>query len=68
MLYLDANMLYGHSMSQPLSYDEIRFDRNVKLEDILKTPDESGIGYFIEVDLRYPDDIKEKNKGFSFCS
>ena len=35
ILYVDANNLYGHSMSEPLPYDEIKFDQNVKLEDIL---------------------------------
>ena len=32
ILYVDANKLYGWAMSQYLSYDEIKFDRNVKLE------------------------------------
>ena len=41
-------------MSESLPYDEIKFDQNVNLEDILKTPDDSDIGYFIEVDLTYP--------------
>ena len=36
ILYVDAYNLYGHSMSQPLPYDEIKFDNNVKLEDIKK--------------------------------
>ena len=31
-------------MSQPLPYDEIKFDRNIKLEDKLNTPDDSDIG------------------------
>ena len=60
ILYIDANNLYGHSMSQPLPYDEINFDKNVKLENILNTPDDIDIGYFIEIDLTYPDNIKEK--------
>ena len=60
ILYIDANNLYGHSMSEPLPYDEIKFDNDVKLEDILKTPGDSGIGYFVEVDLIYADNIKEK--------
>ena len=30
----DANILYGHSMSEPLPYDEIQFDKNNNLEDI----------------------------------
>ena len=68
ILYIDVNNLYGHSMSEPLPYDEIKFDRNVKLEDILNTPDDSDIGYFVEADLIYPDNIKEKTKKFSVCS
>ena len=67
VMYFDANNLYGHSMSEPLPYDEIKFDNDVKLEDILNTPDDSDIGYLIEVDLKYPDNIKEKTKNFPFC-
>ena len=66
ILYLDANKLHGHSMSEPLPYDEIKFDNNVNLEDILNTPDDSDIGYFIEVDLIYPNNIKEKTNNFPF--
>ena len=67
ILYIDANNLYGHSMSQYLPYDEIKFDNNVKLEDILNTPDDSDIGFFVEVDLKYPDNIKQKTKNFPFA-
>ena len=67
ILFIDANNLYGHSMSKPLPYDEIKFNRDVKLKDILNTPDDSDIGYFIEVDLTYPDNIKEKAKNFPFA-
>ena len=42
-------------MSQPLPYDEIKFDNNVKLEEILNTPDDSEIGYFAGADLIYPE-------------
>ena len=64
ILYKDANNLYGCTTSEYLPYDEIKFDRNGNLEDILNTPDDSDIGYFIEVDLKYPDKIKEKTKHF----
>ena len=67
ILYIDANNLYGHSMSEPLPYDEIKFDRDIKLEDILNTPDDSDIGYFVEVDLKYSDNIKEKTRNFPFA-
>ena len=68
ILYIDANNLYGHSMSEPLPYDEINFDNNVNLEDILNTPDDSDIGYFAEVNIKYPDNIKEKTKNFPFAN
>ena len=67
IIYVDANNLNGQSMSKPLPYDEIKFDNNVKIEDILNTPDDSDIGYFVEVDLIYPDDIKQKTKNFPFA-
>ena len=49
-------------MSESLPYDEIKFDNIVKIEDILKTPDDTDLGYFIEVDIKYPDNIKEKKQ------
>ena len=67
ILYIDANNLYGHSMSESLPYDEIKFDNNINLEDIINTPDDSNIGYFVEVDLKYPDIIKQKTKNFPFA-
>ena len=72
VLYVDATNLYGYSMSQMLPYDEIQMwhghpDKYWNwLEEILNTPDDSDIGYFLEVDLKYPDNIKEK-KNFPFC-
>ena len=33
ILYIDPNNLYGHSMSEPLPYDEIKFDNSVKIEE-----------------------------------
>ena len=52
ILYVDSKTLYGHPMSEPIPYDEIKIDKNVKLEDRLNTLDDSDIGYFIEVDLK----------------
>ena len=58
-------------MKQPLPYDEIevwhsRPDMN-KLDEILNTSDDSNFDLFIELDLRYPDNIEEKTKNFQFC-
>ena len=73
ILYMDATNLYGHSMSQFLPYDEIEMwygdpDKYWNwLDEFLNTPDDADIGYFVEVDLKYPDDKKEKTKNFPFC-
>ena len=40
ILHVDAKNLYGHSMSEPSLYDEIKTDKIVKLEDLLNTPDD----------------------------
>ena len=65
--YMDATNLYGHSMSQMLPDDEIKFEKDICLGEILNTPDDNGIGYFSEADLKYADYIKEKTKKFPFC-
>ena len=73
ILYVDATNFSGHSMLKPLPYDEIEMwhghpDLYVnKLDEILYTPDDSDIGYFVEIGLRYPDDIEEKTKSFPFA-
>ena len=73
IIYMNSNNLYGHSMSQLLPYDEIQmwhghFDLYMNwFQKILFTPDDSDIGYFVEVDLRYSDNIIEKTRNFPFC-
>ena len=72
ILYMDATNSYGHSMSQMLPYDEIEIWQGHpdlymdKIEENLNTPDDSDIGYFIEVYLGYPDNIEEKLKKFPY--
>ena len=75
ILFVDATNLYGHghSLIQPLPYDEVEMWHGhpdlymIWLDEILNTSDDNDTGYFIEVDLKYPDDIKEKTKIFPFC-
>ena len=37
------------------------------VEDLLQIPDDNEYGFFIECDLLYPAEIKEKTKNFPFC-
>ena len=72
-IYMDASNIYGHSMSQMLPYDEIEMWNGYpgaqmkKIEEILKTPDGKDLGFLIEFDLKYPDNIKKKTKTFQFA-
>ena len=60
-------------MSQMLPYNETQMWHGHpdlymnKLEEFLNTLDDSQIGYFIEVDLKFPDKTKGKTKNFPFC-
>ena len=73
IIYMDATNLYGHSMSQLLPFDEIEMWHGHpdpymhKLEEILINPDELDNSYFVEVGLKYPENIKEKTKTFPFA-
>ena len=66
-MYKDAYSLYGWAMRDYLPYDKNKFYRNVQLEDKFNTPDDSDFGHFIEVDLTYPENIKEETKHFPFA-
>ena len=77
ILYIDANNLYGWAMSQYLptgEFEKLHFPNtecNYPLdqivEDLLEIPDDNEYGFFIECDLEYPVDIKEKTKNFLLC-
>ena len=51
---------------QPLPIDENKFERIVCLGDMLNTPNDSDIGYFLEFGLRYS--YKTKNKTIPLCT
>ena len=51
ILYIDANNLYWWAMSQYSPFDEEKFVKQ-SLKEILNTPDDTEVGYFLEVDLK----------------
>ena len=64
LFYVDADNLCGWVMSESLPYDEIKIDENVDIEEILIAFDESDIGYFFKVDIKYRYKTKDKTKYF----
>ena len=57
--YLDENNLYGWSMSEYLPYGEFEWLENVDKLDVMSINEKSDLGYFLEVDLKYPDELQD---------
>ena len=53
--YLDMNNLYVWAVSEYLTYGRFKWLKNIDKFDIMLIIDKSSIGYFLEVDLEYPD-------------
>ena len=54
-------------MSQPVPYKNILFNRLFDLKEVLETDDYADFGFFREVFLPYPFEIREKAKRFPPC-
>ena len=53
------NNLYGWAMSEYLPYGGFKWLKNVDLFDVMSISEKSLIGYFLKVDLEYPDELHE---------
>ena len=57
--YLDMNNLYDWAMSEYLPYGGFKWLKNVDEFDVMSISEKSPIGYFLEIDLKYPDELHE---------
>ena len=67
--YLDANNLYGWAMSQKLPVNGFKWVKNLSQfnESFIRNYDEnSDIGYFLEVDIDYPEKLFNLHKDLPF--
>ena len=67
--YLDANNLYGWAMCKKLPVDGFKRIDNLSIftEDFIKNYNEfSDVGYFLEVDIKYPKELFNKHKDLPF--
>ena len=58
------NNLYGWAMSEYLPYKGFKWLKNIDKFDIMSISEKSPIGYFLEVDLEYPDELHELHNDF----
>ena len=62
--YLDKNDLYDWSMIEYLPYEEFEWVENDDGFDVNSINKKSEIGYFLEVDLKYPDELHELHNDY----
>ena len=62
--YIDMNNLYGWAMSEYLPYKEFNWLKNIDEFDVMSISEKSPIGYFLEVDLEYPDELHELHNDY----
>ena len=58
------NNLYGWAMNEYLPYGKFKWLENIDKFDIMSINDKSPIGYFLEVDLEYPEELHELHNDF----
>ena len=58
------NNLYGWAMSEYLPYGGFKWLKNIDKFDIMSISDKSPIGYILEVDLEYPDELHHLQNDF----
>ena len=62
--YLDKNNLYVWTMSEYLHYGEFNWLKNVDKFDVNSINEKSDTGYFLEVDLEYPNELHELHNDY----
>ena len=62
--YLDKNNLYGWAMSEYLPYGEFMWLENVDGFDVNSVNEKCDTGYFLEVDIEYPDELHELHNDY----
>ncbi|GBN27366.1 hypothetical protein AVEN_80263-1 [Araneus ventricosus] len=66
IIYLDANNLYGFSMSQPLPVNNFQWlsPEEVSLHEICQHTDDATTGYILEVDMEYPPELHDLHNNY----
>ena len=62
--YLGMNNLYGWAMSEYLPYGRFKWLKNVDGFAVNSVSEKSPIGYFLEVNLKYPDELHQLHNDY----
>ena len=67
VIYFDANNLYGWAIAQALPFGIFEWVLNVDNSFNFNISDDSSVGYILEVDLDYPEELHNTHSDFPFC-
>ena len=62
--YLNKNNLYGWAMCEYLPYGDFEWLKNLDKLDVMPINEKSEIGYILEVDLEYPDELHDLHNDY----
>ena len=67
LMYFDVNALYSWAMTQYLPFGKFEWVKDINKRDFFKVSDTSDVGYVLEVDLEYPENIHDDHKDLPLC-
>ena len=62
------NNLYGWAMSEYLPYEEFKCLKNIDEFDVMLISKKCLIGYLLEIDLKYSDELHELHNDYPLAS
>ena len=61
--FFDVTSLYAGTMQKMMPLGNYKWNTNITLAEILQTPEDSNVVYFVEVDLKYPSHLHDSHNG-----
>ena len=59
--FFDVTSLYAGTMQQPLPLGNYKWRTDLTIDDILNTDSFGSVGFFVEIDLRYPSSLHDSH-------
>ena len=61
--FFDVTSLYAGTMQQLMPSGDYKWNTSITLQELLDTPTDSPLGYFVEVDFLYPKHLHDAHNG-----
>ena len=61
--FFDVTSLYAGTMQKMMPLGNYKWNTDISLNEILRTSEDSNVGYFVEVDLKYPSHLHDIHNG-----